>query len=76
MLLSHFYRELEKTAIIFEFLGKSFSNLEKLFLDRALLLKISLLRAKKAIYAVFLALTPIKTVLITCYLQISTVPHC
>ena len=29
MLLSHFYRELDKTAIIFEFLGKSFSNLER-----------------------------------------------
>ena len=30
------YRELDKTAIIFkfEFLGKSFRNLEKLFLDR------------------------------------------
>ena len=34
MLLSHFNRELDKTAIIFEFLGKSFRNLEKLFLDR------------------------------------------
>ena len=35
MLLSHFNRELDKTAIIFEFLGtKAFRNLEKLFLDR------------------------------------------
>ena len=34
MLLSHFYRELDKTAIIFEFLGKCFRNLGKLFLDR------------------------------------------
>ena len=34
MLLSHFNRELDKTAIIFEFLGKRFRNLEKLFLDR------------------------------------------
>ena len=34
MLLSHFNRELNKTAIIFEFLGKIFHNLEKLFLDR------------------------------------------
>ena len=36
MLLSHFNRELDKTAIIFEFLGKRFRNLEKLFLDRTL----------------------------------------
>ena len=34
MLLSHFNRELDKTAIIFQFLGKSFRDLEKLFLDR------------------------------------------
>ena len=34
VLLSHFNRELDKTAIIFEFLGKRFRNLEKLFLDR------------------------------------------
>ena len=33
-ILSHFNRELDKTAIIFEFLGKSFRNLAKLFLDR------------------------------------------
>ena len=34
MLLSHFNRELEKTAIIFKFRGESFSNLGKLLLDR------------------------------------------
>ena len=36
MLLSHFNGELDKTAIIFEFLRNSFSDLEKLFLDRTL----------------------------------------
>ena len=39
MLLSHFNRELDKKAIIFEFLGKSFRNLEKRFLDRTFPLK-------------------------------------
>ena len=34
MLLSHFNRELDKTAIISEFLEKTFRNLEKLFVDR------------------------------------------
>ena len=40
MLLSHFNWELDKTAIIFEFLGKSFSNLQKRFLDRTVPLKL------------------------------------
>ena len=34
MLLSHFNREQESTAIIFEFLGKGFRNLKKLCLGR------------------------------------------
>ena len=40
MLSPYFNRELDKTAIIFEFLGKSFRNLEKLFLDRPLPLRL------------------------------------
>ena len=43
MLLSHFNRELDKTAIIFEFLGKSFRSLEKLCLDRTFPLSYSTL---------------------------------
>ena len=43
MLLSHFNRELNKTAIIFEFQGKSSSTLEKLSLDRTFPLSSSLL---------------------------------
>ena len=47
MLLSNFNRELDKTAIIFEFLGKRFRNLEKLFLDRTFPLRKILNKAKK-----------------------------
>ena len=35
VLLSHFNRELDKTAIIFEFLGKSFRNLGAHYMSRA-----------------------------------------
>ena len=34
LFLSHFNKELDKTAINLEILGKRFRNLEKLFLDR------------------------------------------